>query len=232
MKKALCFTLILLVYPLYVSSAFEERPALSRKAKAVLYIARAVGGLLGATAGIPLAYYGARSYYQKEQIYIFSGAVACAMTGATIGATCANSMANMICARRHKVNVRAERVSRYYAINIDQYWPLVQAAIKKDAKALNNAITECFNEHFGQSWQADLEDLLLNYPDFAAYLRAVKKKKMNKKEADLIRIIELGAALENIYFGSKISRKLMIAQAQKMFPFIGFNIAWQVKEGA
>ncbi len=203
-------------------SAFDDRPALTVKERVALASGKAAGAIIGLAAGVPLFIQGQRNWRYDRQYY--AGAAACAAGGSIATYNIAGNLVNRLFAWRHGVSYAVEKVVRFYDINIEQYWVLFDAAAKKDADGLHRAIQDVYERRFGVDWQSRLREFLVDYKDFATYLSGAKKASLSKKECDLIRMIEIGAALENIYFGRAPSRKTSVEAACKIYPFLGFDI--------
>ncbi len=192
----------------------EDKPALSAKERALLQGSQiATGALAGAVSAIATQ----PSYrYGDREPMIAAGAV-----GAGAGYMTTGYLGSRLMAWRHGVTYRIEKVTRYFNINIEQYRPLLLAAYEKDRQALRAIMLKIYEERFGPNWQKELKEFLTHYIGYAKYLAQKRAKILKINEKELIRMVELGAALESIYFDTKYSRKTMVDEALAIYYFLG-----------
>ncbi|TET34100.1 hypothetical protein E3J61_03195 [Candidatus Dependentiae bacterium] len=148
------------------------------------------------------------------------------LAGALAGYHLGSHAATRALAWRHGVSYRVEKVSHFYDLNVDQYGPLLFAAEKKDKAAIMKEMAAIFSKRFGSNWQQKIMDSF-KFEDYLFYLlnkRIKKRSELTDQEMEDIRIIEFGAALEDLYMNTAPSRKneYIIKSALAMYVFLGF----------
>ena len=192
----------------------EDKPALSAKERALLLGSQiATGALAGTAAAIA-----AQPSYRHEDP---TPMIAVGAAGAGAGYMTTGYLGNLLMAWRHGVTYSIEKVTRYFNINIEQYRPLFLAAYEKDRQALRAMMLKIYEERFGPNWQKELKEFLTHYIGYAKYLAQKRPKTLKISEKELIRMVELGAALESIYFDTKYSRKTIVDEALAIYHFLG-----------
>ncbi|TET34099.1 hypothetical protein E3J61_03190 [Candidatus Dependentiae bacterium] len=193
---------------------FEDKPALTKKERAVLMGSKMTVGALTAAYLLRHPYY--RSLSETAR------AIGVGAAGGYTGYASVGYLGDRLIAWRHGVVYRIEKVARYFNINIEQYKPILIAAYEKDFQVLHAAMLTIYEQRFGPNWQADLKEFLNRYLGYAQYLVKKRPRALKKNEKELMRMIEIGAALENIYFNKQPSLKNVIKEAARMYSFLGF----------
>ncbi len=204
----------------------EDRPALSSREREIKDAIQSGGALVGGALGFgALAYPWYRSR-RRLPAHIQYGLLASssipALSGAVIGYHKGRNLSTYILAKRHKVDYHVEEVSQYYDINVNQYRPILIAAQNKDEAHLKDAVIQVFGERFGADWQRLLYDGFTKYGNYLHYLFRENPAKLSLQDANLRRMIEIGAALENIYFNKQPSFRNVIKEAAQLYGFLDF----------
>ncbi len=142
--------------------------------------------------------------------------------GAVAGYNLGGYLINRGIAWRHGVRYSTEKICRFFNLNIGQYKTLVLSAEKKDLKEIREALADFYEKRFGQTWKKRLFNLLYKYDCYASYLVKNKKKLLSESERDLLRMIEIGAAINTIYDSKKPSAVKCVEAACTMYQLLGF----------
>lgn len=231
--------------------AFEDQPALTRAERAALLgakavgvvpgalVGRKVGGVAGALAGgvgggaagagLGGIAEGAEGAAAGGLIGVGlgggTGAIAGSLVGIGLGGVAgyrgAGSAAIYALAKLHGVSYRVEAISQYYNINIPQYWQILAVASLQNPDELIQAIDDVFPLRFGSDWNKRLEQLFKKYGKRAESLLKHSTLTRKKDERDFIRMIELGAAMANLYYGTKPNPKNTFASAKQLYEELG-----------
>ncbi len=145
------------------------------------------------------------------------------VSGFVIGWKAGKKLANQWLARRHGVSVKTELLCRYYKINVAQYKDLIVAAQKADVQAMKKAMDVIYAQRFGAAWRTQLQDALYTFENYADFVMKKSRKSLSDHHADYMRMIELGVALDAIYYGKKPTYKNSIALARGMYLTLGFD---------
>lgn len=230
MKKYLAvFTAISLISTV---SAFEDKQSLSRAERAFLITLKGVG-TVGAWAGASKVsgivgdeiVRGARRLSRLAEDVLLLGVIASFQAagagGAYFGYKGGNSLAILALAKFHGVNYRVEAISQYYNINAGQYKSILTAAATQDPEALLQAINGLYEQRFGENWKERLEKLFKKYRKRARIL--AKESSFNKKGnlKDFLRMVELGAAMANLYFKTNPNPEYTINSAIELYQELG-----------
>ncbi len=125
---------------------------------------------------------------------------------------------------RHGVSYRVEKISQFYDINTNQYGALLSAADKRDKEAIMKEMDTVFAQRFGPHWRQKIADCFKfdNYLFYLLNKRQKKNAEFTDQEKEDIRLIELGAALEDLYVGTTSSKenKRIIKSALAMYEFL------------
>ena len=206
--------------------AFEDLPALTRKKRIAQVVMRSVGAIVGTVGGPVWVACEARRrrMYDENKLIIVGAGIS--TVGAIAGYKAMDFFATQIFAYQHEVGRAIQKISLFYNINIEQYRSILQAATKvkidKNYAELCDALRVLYSQRFGADWQGKLEDFFTHYREYAIYLSGLKAVVLDKQERELLRMIEIGAALESLCFGTKASRKTMVQQAVKLYQLLGF----------
>ena len=233
MKKYLAvFTAISLISTV---SAFEDKQSLSRAERAFLITLKGVG-TVGAWAGASTVGKKVGLFLSEEmdnsdrlsdeaQNALFLGVLApfqaAGAGGAYFGYKGGNSLAILALAKFHGVSYRVEAISQYYNINAGQYKSILTAAATQDPEALLQAINGLYEQRFGENWKERLEKLFKKYRKRARIL--AKESSFNKKGnlKDFLRMVELGAAMANLYFKTNPNPEYTINSAIELYQELG-----------
>ncbi len=215
-KIALGILLLGMVLP---SLAFEDKPALTLSEKKALLTAKVVAACGGLAAGFGAVNWFARSLFVPN-LWWNMGGVLLGSVGAYYGHKVVRHESVHAFAMYHGVGYFIERTSQYYNINIGQYGPLFLNAIAgpDNAVALKQAIDVLYVQRFGAEWQIRMVTLfetyseraesLLKYPAFSAQNDDIK---------DFIRMIQLGAAMANLYYRTNPDPRNTISSATTLY---------------
>ncbi len=124
-------------------------------------------------------------------------------------------------AKLHGVSYRIEAISQYYNINLSQYVQILTVASLGNPDALIQAIGEVFPLRFGSDWNKRLERLFQKYSKRAESLIKPTTVIRKKDERDFIRMIELGAAMANLYYGTNPDPKNTVDSATQLYKELG-----------
>ncbi len=119
----------------------------------------------------------------------------------------------------HRVSCRAERISQYYNINVSQYRPIFVSVASEqgNAYALKKAVCEVFPKRFGENWQERLVSLFETYGDKARRVLNYSFFRKNDDMREFIRMIELGAAMANLHYGTNPDPKNTVNSAISLY---------------
>jgi hypothetical protein len=234
-RYALLISGVLLSWPL--AYAFEDKPALTRAEFGLKIVARQVGVSVGSAVGALAGKYTGgtagviaadKTPYLKEKVKrIHSGVIVGAAVGGAIGIYPGYKAGGFVAlhalAKYHGVSYTEEMVSQFYNINLSQYGRLLDAAHSKaNFDYLNELINNIYTQRFGADWKERLVILYANYGDKKSLLsKSYFAKSKSQDEKDFVRMMELGAAMANLYFKSKPQVKTIIANATKMYQKLG-----------
>ncbi|EKD48566.1 MAG: hypothetical protein ACD_64C00252G0001 [uncultured bacterium] len=232
MKKYLAvFTAISLISTV---SAFEDKQSLSRAERAFLITLKGVGTVgawagaskVGAEVGLSLLGEIDRidrlSWKAKDNLKLGSlSLLQAGAGGAYFGYKGGKSLAILALAKFHGVSYRVEAISQYYNINAGQYKSILTAAATQDPEALLQAINGLYEQRFGENWKERLEKLFKKYRKRARIL--AKESSFNKKGnlKDFLRMVELGAAMANLYFKTNPNPEYTINSAIELYQELG-----------
>jgi len=204
--------------------AFEDKPALTGIEKAALRGAQSMGILGGGIVGAFAGQQAAAKWLSRDDEPIAIGTIAGISTGGYTGFTAAQSAAIYFLAKLHGVSYRMELISQYYNINLSQYGRLLTAASQKKTDELIKAIDEAYSLRFGTDWKKRLNQLLKQHGGQASFYveyPGLSRMGMSAKEKsdvrDFVRMLELGAAMANLYYGTKPNPKNTVDSAIKLY---------------
>lgn len=217
--------------------AFEDKPALTRAERAALAGARVTGAAGAGVAGGLIGVKGGREILRRsmteeekssplyEEELERSAAVAHGLAGVGVGGYAgykgAGSAVIYALAKLHGVSYRVELVSQYYNINVSQYRQILTMASLQNPDALIEAIDEVYPTRFGSDWNKRLEQLFKRYGNRAETLVKHGTFTRKKNVRDFVRMIELGAAMANLYYGTKPNPKNTVDSATKFYKELG-----------
>ncbi len=146
------------------------------------------------------------------------------VVGEVVGYKISDMLAVYKLSRNHGVSYRVEKISQYYNINVGQYRTILTAAEQRKADGLIKAIDELYPKRFGSDWRNRMQTLFAKYEAQAPALvkRGSFDKKLNDDERDFVRMIELGAAMANLYYKTQPSRKNVVDSAMKLYKELGY----------
>ncbi len=220
-------TLLFLLCAVFGIQAFQDASSLTGRQRAARIVLRGIGASVG-LVGIPVIDSSMKNYY-RDDTQAACGVALCA-AGFTGGYTAMDALATQLFARQNGVSYSVQKIALFYDINVEQYRAVLERAQTKNSTALCDALSVLLAQHCGANWQKELSEFLTHYRDFAAYLIGLKRSSLNERELLMLRMIEIGAALENLYFGSKPSKKQMVAQAAKLYQQIGIYDPFNTEE--
>lgn len=231
-------------------SAFEDKPALGRAERAALMTAKgigaATGGIAGSFAGGEVGegavsriaprpdgstlYPKGVRYDDKAALlkcevadmFISGPAIYAGLAGGTVGGyKGGKSLAILALAKLHGVPYRVEALSQHYNINVSQYKPILVAAASQSPESLTQAINEVYTQRFGEDWQATMQKLFKKYRRRGRVL--VKDSSFIRKGnlRDFVRMVELGAAMANLYFKTNPNKEYTINSAIELYQELG-----------
>ena len=223
MKKYLAvFTAISLISTI---SAFEDKPALSRAEQGFLFAAKPIGIGAGVLTGAVAGGVAAENIAPKDPYMLGALMVAGPLVpvgaglGGYVGAKYTRAMALWLLARWHGVSKRVEEVSQYYNINTGQYRPILIAAEVKDSNLLQE-IDSLFVLRFGENWKELLNELFKKYKREATVLKKGSFKLDGSKKT-FVRMVELGAAMADLYFKTDPKLGNEFRSAKRMYKKLG-----------
>lgn len=236
MKKLYLIVSLFLIMPLAAQERMVDKPALSRAEWIASYAARGLGVKLGAGAGMAVAPYAIgvpklmldadKPFHERMDFASLNQTVALSRAGGAIVGTVSGFKLSRpafiyAMARRHAVSYKVEQISQFYNINLGQYGLLLIAAEKKNPSGIKAAIANIFPQRFGPDWK---EQLVRWFDIYAKSWTLLNWKLFGKTqdEKDFIRMVELGAAMANIYFDSKPNKKTMLSNAIKFYKELDF----------
>jgi hypothetical protein len=238
MKK--CLVAIILISLTLSSLAFIDKPALSEDERLASAFARTIGtaggAYLGATRGYKwgkeraLASMPPRVPGRREHIdsRAFAGGLAGLKTGtlgtgiaAVIGYQGVKPLTIFALAKMHGVSYRTEVISQYYDINVGQYYSILVAAANQKPEKLLQAINTVYIERFGEDWQEQLKKLFKKYRRRARILVKESSFEHGGDVKDFVRMIELGAAMANLYFETNPNKAHTANSAIEMYQELG-----------
>ncbi len=204
-------------------ATIEDKPALTKAEQAALVGAKAVGAFGGSIGGlfttnvIPPKYRHAKIPGTE---YTFSGVPALGI-GGYAGYRGAEAAAIYALAKLHGVSYRVEAVSQYYDINFSQYGQMLLEAEQEDADVLIQAISTSYTLRFGSDWHKRLVHLFKKYDKRAEQLMKLGRRVRNKEIRDFLRMMKLGAAMADLYYGTNPSRKNTVDSATLLYKDLG-----------
>ncbi len=226
-------------------SAFEDKPALSTMERAALYGSKGLGATVGGAAGgasvirkarhfrknletitqkytnIPLdrAYISSsrRNRHYEDRALLGTGVAA----GGYAGYKAGESAAIAALARLHGVSYRVESISQYYNINVPQYKKLLLAAQSKNMNNLLPAIETVYTQRFGSDWKDRLPMLIKKYSRNAQDLFKRGSFNLNGAQKEFARMVELGAAMANLFYSTNPNSKKAYDSAVKLYKELG-----------
>ncbi len=230
---------------------FEDKPALSWAEQALLWGAKGIGaagtGLVGIPIGGGTSYItykgwkkmrGVRPLPQVPDVTLHQGknqgatemgeifrrgapgAVIGAGLGTYAGYRGGEWAAIRLLAQLHGVNPRIEMVSQYYNINVPQYRPLLVAAENQNKKHLLEAIHYIYSQRFGSNWAKRLQKLFKKYHGKAQEWK-ISSFSQKGDIKDFLRLVELGAALNNLYSNTLPNWKNRVDLAIELYSDLG-----------
>jgi len=214
-----------------MTCAFEDKPALGRIERAALTTAKGVGTTAGAVtgtvAGAGLGY--GILHISPEKVskdLMTTLAVMPTLCGSTVagiigGYKGGKSLAILALAKLHGVSYRVEAISQHYNINVSQYKPILVAAAAQDPEGLLQAIDEVYTQRFGEQWKEKLPKLFKKYRKRARILAKESSFIRKDKLKDFLRMIELGAAMANLYFGTNPNKEYTVNSAIELYSELG-----------
>lgn len=211
-------TLLFFLCAVFGIQAFQDAPSLTGRQRAARIALRGIGASVG-LVGIPVIAT-SRDPYHRDDTQAACGMALC-VAGFTGGYTAMDMLAIKLFARQNGVSYSVQKIALFYDLNVEQYRAVLERAQVKNSTELRDALSVLLAKHCGANWQKELSEFLMHYRDFATYLVGLKRSSLNERELLMLRMIEIGAALENLYFGSKPSKKQMVAQAAKLYQQIG-----------
>lgn len=248
MKKRMMAILVassIMVIPLLqaaetVTKTFQDKPALTRgeseklrKTKFLLYL-----GLLGVGTGVlgmskpvsRLMYPRGRGPYEKGMLtmpeimeWIFKSTIATAPIFVSGGYVFAKYLPAIGFSSWYSVSYSIAKVCLYYNINANQYRKILTAAELRKPEGLLNAINELYPKRFGAEWKAHMKKLFDTYRTQANQLISKNSFSpvLTDDERDFVRMVELGAGMANLYYGTKPSPKNTVDSAMKLYKELG-----------
>jgi len=123
----------------------------------------------------------------------------------------------------YSVSYSIAKVCLYYNINANQYRTILTAAASRNADQLNQAINTLYPKRFGSEWRSRMKMLFSTYKDQALALvkRGSFDEKLSDDERDFVRMVELGAAMANLYYGISPNKKNAVDVAVKLYKELG-----------
>ncbi len=218
-------------------AAFEDKPALSLAEWLALQGTKGMGGALGVGAGLIggleigdsakkiiqdqggedyrflAENVGLATFFVLPPIGVVGGGYA-VYKGAEWAAI-------RVLAKLHGVSSRIEAVSQFYNINVPQYRALLHAAEQKDQEQLLSAINDLYSQRFGTDWQERLQKLFKKYRRKGKKLVEKGSFSLEGDERDFVRMVELGAAMENLYSDTKPHKEAAIGFAKELYEDLG-----------
>ena len=149
------------------------------------------------------------------------GALAGYYVGGKLGQKGAQSAVIQALALLHGVSYRVESISQYYNINVSQYRRILIAASLHNPDALIQATDELFPLRFGADWNKRIERLFKKYRKRAEILLKPTTVTRKKDIRDFVRMVELGAAMANLYYGTKPDPKNTVDSAIQLYKELG-----------
>ncbi len=117
-----------------------------------------------------------------------------------------------------------EKISQFYDININQYGAVLSAADERDKEAIKTEMDTVLAQQFGSHWRQKIADCFKfdNYLFYLLNKRQKKNAEFTDQEKEDIRLIELGAALEDLYVCTTPSKenKRIIKSALALYEFL------------
>ncbi len=218
---------------IFPEQTFEDKPALSRAERAALMGAKGIGlgvGGLGGGLSALLAAGVAMDKMKKDKDSPKYGVTALAGFFGSGPATAATGYAGYkgaewaavrALAKLHGVSSRIEAVSQFYNINAPLYRALLGAAELKDLEQILSAINELYAQRFGGNWQERLQKLFKKYRRKGKRLVEKGSFSLEGDERDFVRMVELGAAMENLYADTQPKKKATIGFAKELYEDLG-----------
>ena len=237
MKK--CTVAIAALSLISMTCAFEDKPALGRIERAALTTAKGVGTTAGAVTGTVAGAglgYGILHISPEKDMCSYPKKVSKDLTtvlavmptlcGSTVagiigGYKGGKSLAILALAKLHGVSYRVEAISQHYNINVSQYKPILVAAAAQDPEGLLQAIDEVYTQRFGEQWKEKLPKLFKKYRKRARILAKESSFIRKDKLKDFLRIVELGAAMANLYFGTNPNKEYTVNSAIELYEELG-----------
>jgi len=125
----------------------------------------------------------------------------------------------------YSVSYSIAKVCLYYNINANQYRKILKAAASRNKDAMMQAIQEIYPKRFGSDWRNRMKTIFSTYKEQALTLvkRGSFDEKLSDDERDFVRMIELGAAMANLYYGTqpRVFKKWAIDSALKLYKELG-----------
>lgn len=132
-------------------------------------------------------------------------------------------------AKLDKVSVPVEKVSQYYNINIPQYGYILsfaeQRGVKvRDPRLLDLVVNVVYEKRFGLGWRNRMKTLFDTYSEKASSLvrRGSFSEDIGAEERHFVRMVELGAAMASLYYGTQPNRKNAVDSAIKLYKELGY----------
>ena len=224
MTKKVVLFLIMAFAVATTFTSMEERPYLSKKVSIGKSSAKIAAGIVGAALPFSRFFLIAFGRYRfansLKQVGVISLGSLVAVPTAISSAKFSGWFTDQVVALCSGLGFTVSKILRVYDINYEQYQLLIDAARKKNFELPKVYTDELYKQQFGQNWQPQLQDLLINDQDFAVYL--CNQKKLSFKESCLVRMIELGAALDAIYNNQKPDKTKQVGCAFDFYYKLGF----------
>jgi len=240
MKK--CLMAIISISIVTSSVAFVDKPALSGAERAGSAAARAIGTAGGAVFGARRGYkWGAGRVAASRPVAAsrrgpavgsptlaaqaaFAGLRTGALgvgAGAVVGYQGVKPLTIFALAKIHGVSYRTEVISQYYDINVGQYYSILVAAKKQDSEKLLKAINVIYTKRFGEDWQEQLKKSFKKYRRRARSFVKESSFEHGGDVKDFVRMVELGAAMANLYFETNPNKAHTVTSAIEMYQELG-----------
>jgi len=235
LAQAMASTTPTMAFPL-----MKDKPALTKEQRVRWRIATPgvylaiVGlgtGVLGMSERVSALIYAAASnphikkFLSKREIaeWVLRATLVSAPVSVPAGYTLQKFLKKHAVARWYNVSHVIAKVCLYYNINANQYRTILTAAESRNADQLNQAINTLYPKRFGSEWRSRMKMLFSQYQADAERLiqQGSFDEKLNDDERDFVRMVELGAAMANLYYGTSPNKKNAVDVAVKLYKELG-----------
>jgi hypothetical protein len=124
-------------------------------------------------------------------------------------------------AHLHGVSPRIEEISQQYNINVTQYRQILTVAEQGNPDELLQAIEKVYPQRFGSNWKHQIKKLFKRYKGKASDFLLAHSFREKGKIKEFLRMVELGAAMANLFYKTNPNLKNTHSSAIKLYQELG-----------